>query len=72
MREAQKASRTEERLAMTRITTVIHTGISSRFIQDLPAAINSPIITPQKTQGTTNATIKVELIFTPPGSCLWA
>ena len=50
MREIQKASRTEERLAMPRITTVIHAGISSRFIQDLPATIKSPIITPQKIQ----------------------
>ena len=70
MREAQKASRTEERLATTRITTVIPAGISSMFIQDLPAAIKSPIITPQKIQGTTNATTKVVLIFFPHGACL--
>ena len=70
MREAQKASRTEERLATTRITTVIPAGISNMFIQDLPAAIKSPIITPQKTQGTTNATTKVVLIFFPHGVCL--
>ena len=70
MREIQKASRIEERLATPKITTVIHAGISSMFIQDLPAAIKSPIITPQKTQGTTNATIRVLLIFTPHGSCL--
>lgn len=63
MRDTQKASRIEERLAMARITTVIPTGISSMFIQDLPAAIKSPINTPQKTQGTTNAMARVVLIF---------
>jgi hypothetical protein len=70
MREAQKAPRTEERLATTRITTVIPAGISSMFIQDLPAAIKNPIITPQKTQGITNATTKVVLIFSPNSACL--
>ena len=72
MREAQKASRTEERLATTRSATVMLAGISSMFIQDLPAAIKSPIITPQKIQGTTNATTKVVLIFSPNGACLRA
>ena len=63
MREPQKASRTEERLATVKITTVMPTGINSMFTQDLPAAIKSPIDTPQKIQGTTNATAKVVLIF---------
>jgi hypothetical protein len=63
MREAQKASWTETRLAMPRITTVVPAGISSMFIQDLPPAIKSPINMPQKTQGMTNATTKVALIF---------
>ena len=63
MREPQKASRTEERLATPKITTVMPTGINSMFTQDLPAAIKSPINTPQKTQGTTNAIAKVVLIY---------
>jgi hypothetical protein len=37
MRENQKASRIDERLAMARIIKVIPTGNSSMFIQDLPA-----------------------------------
>jgi hypothetical protein len=40
------------------------------FIQDLPAVYKSPINTPQKTQGTTNATAKVVLIFSLHTSCL--
>ena len=68
--EPQKASRTEERLATARITMVIPTGINSIFIQDLPVVIKSPINTPQKTQGTTNAITKVVLIFLSHSFCL--
>ena len=70
MREAQKASRTEERMVTARITTVIPAGITSMFIQDLPATIKSPINMPQKTQGMTRATAKVIFICTPHNSCL--
>ena len=41
---------------------MIPTGISSKFIQDRPAANKSTINTPQKTQGMSNATTKVVLI----------
>jgi hypothetical protein len=61
--DPQKASRTEERFATVRITTVMPTGINSMFIQDLPVAIKSPINTPQKIQGTSSAIAKVILIF---------
>jgi len=70
MNEVQKAPRTEERLAMIRISTVIKTGYSSKFSHDLLAAINSPINMPQKTQGTTNATTRVVFTFSPYRSCL--
>ena len=70
MSEAQKASRAEERLAMARIITVIAAGISNMFIHDLPVVIKSPINMPQKTQGTTNASAKVVLIFSSQSSCL--
>jgi hypothetical protein len=65
MSEVQKAPRTEETLATIRISTVIQTGNCSKFSHDLPAAINSPINMPQKTQGTTNATTRVVFIFSP-------
>jgi len=68
--EAQKASRSVEKLATVRINTVIPAGISSMFTQDLPVANKSPINMPQKTQGMTNATARVALILSPHSSCL--
>lgn len=61
-REAQKTLRTEVKFAISRCTIVMATGISSRFIQDRPARNKSPINTPRKTQGMSNATTKVVLI----------
>ena len=63
MSDAQKALRSEERLAMTRITTVLPTGISNMFNQDRPALIRNPINTPQNTQGMANAIARLALML---------
>jgi len=68
--EPQKASRTEERFATVKITTVMQKGINNIFTQDLPVAIKSPINTPQKTQGTSSAIAKMILMFFSHSSCL--